>query len=206
MESPENSQGHRSELISPLPLSELFLWGRVARPIGLQGDLLAECFSESPRAYDTAVFWVAFPGHSVALPKRVTLLRPYKSVKQRASSPSKTLWRLRWEGVCDRTAAEAFFRAELYLPRSYLPPLPAGSFYYVEAVGATVVDEQGIVRGRVSCIVPGPAYDFFIVVGESGEEFWVPAPFVGALDREKGVLLVKAPEGIWDPSLAQGLP
>lgn len=201
MESPERSESRRTA-IEVLPLSELFLWGQVRRPHGLRGHLIVEAFAEEPTRYDLRRFWVAGSYNSEATPYAVASLRPYASVK------ASRYWRLRFQGISDRTAAERFVRAELYLPRSFLPPLPEGQFYYIEALGAQVVDQLGLRRGVLQAIHPGGAYDFFLVEDEKGAVFWVPAPFVQRLDRSTAppTLFVVAPEGIWDPSLANGTP
>lgn len=193
--------------ISPrdaLPISELFLWGRVTRAHGLQGHLVVECFSEKPQQYDLRFFWVLLPGAEAAVPHRVAFLRPHTSTK--SSDRPLRWWRLRFHGVKDRSEAETWVRAELYLPRAYLPPLADGEFYYVEALGAQVIDQYGILRGKLREIFPGAAYDFFIVENEEGETFWIPAPFISCLERreESPILRVEAPEGLWDASLAQG--
>lgn len=201
MESPEGSQS-RSEAVSALPLSELFLWGRVLRPHGLGGHLVVEAFAEEPTQYDLSHFWLAWAHEQVATPYAVASLKSYASAK------STRYWRLRFKGSTDRTAAERFMRAELYLPRAFLPPLPEGQFYYIEAIGAQVVDQLGNSRGTLQSIQSGNAYDFFLVESEGGAVFWVPAPFVQRLDRSTAppTLYVEAPEGIWDPSLAEGRP
>ncbi len=201
MEGPERSQS-RSEAVEALPLSELFLWGQVRRVHGLRGHLLVESFAEEPTRYELKRFWVAWPYEERAMPYPVASLVPYSSAK------SSRYWRLRFREITDRTAAERFLRAELYLPRAFLPPLPEGQFYYIEALGAQVIDQLGVRRGMLHAIQPGGAYDFFLVEGEGGKLFWVPAPFVRELDRSTSppTLRVEAPEGIWDPTLAEGRP
>ncbi|MCS7297960.1 MAG: hypothetical protein RMK19_06490 [Bacteroidia bacterium] len=193
----------RASLV-PLSLSELFLWGRITRAHGLRGYVIGESFSEQPDQYNLKYFWICFPGETEAVPRAVHSIHPHTSRKE----PDRPLrwWRLRIEGVEDRTAAEKWVRAELYLPRAYLPPLEEGHFYYVEAEGASVIDENGLFRGYLRSIYPGTAYDFFIVENAQGESFWIPAPFIAGLSRDTSppTLHVKGPEGLWDPSLAKG--
>ncbi|MEN2993238.1 MAG: hypothetical protein ABDH91_06765 [Bacteroidia bacterium] len=203
MAEPKSSQ---SGSLKPLPLSELFLWGRVRRPHGLKGHLLAESFAENPTAYDRRYFWVVLPGSQEGMPYRVATLRPY-AWSSTSKAPNR-LWRLRFAGDTHRTQAEIWKGAELWLPRRYLPPLEGDAFYYIEALGAQVVDSCGNLRGYLKAIQPGPAYDFFIVENEARASFWIPAPFVRRLRRESTppCLEVEAPEDLWDPTLAQGRP
>ncbi|MEN3041226.1 MAG: ribosome maturation factor RimM [Bacteroidia bacterium] len=187
-----------------LPLSEVFAWGRIVRAHGLKGYLIAESFSENPERYNLKTFWIK--RGNVAIPQPVEFIHRYESGKQ---DKPRRWWRLRFAGVTDRTAAERWLRNVLYLPRAYLPPLEEeDSFYYIEAENALVVDTHGVVRGKLVDIHPGSAHDFFIVENERGEVFWIPAPFVKRLNKETHppTLVIEAPEGLWDPSLAQGRP
>lgn len=201
MEGSEGSKSRRTAIES-LPLSALFLWGQVRRAHGLRGHLLVESFAEEPTRYDLRHFWVAWPHDEQAKPYAVAHLAPHSDAK------ASRYWRLRFRESTDRTAAEQFLRAELYLPRAFLPPLPEGQFYYIEALGAQVIDQLGIRRGALRAIQPSSAYDFFLVEGEGGAIFWVPAPFVQRLDRNTSppTLYVETPEGLWDPTLAEGKP
>jgi 16S rRNA processing protein RimM len=115
---------------------------------------------------------------------------------------------VRFTDITDRNASETLRGLHLYLPRHYLPPLPPGHFYYFEAANAQVVDKHEGPKGTLQEIVPGTAYDFFVVRGPQGEIYWVPAPFVGPLDKstDPPTLWVEAPPGLWDPTLAQGRP
>lgn len=189
---------------APLPEKELFLWGRIVRAHGLRGHLIAEAFSEAPDRYDLRTFWIL--SGDTGIPHQVASITSYSGGG--TSDKLKRWWRLRFAGIEDRTHAEPFIRAELYLPRIYLPPLPEGQFYYIEARNARVIDQRGILRGTLREIQPGVAYDFFVVENDKHEVFWIPAPFVRQIDRhtEPPTLLIEGPEGLWDPSLAQGRP
>ncbi|MCS7188915.1 MAG: ribosome maturation factor RimM [Bacteroidia bacterium] len=202
----ENPKARHTEELVPLPLHELFLWGRVLRPHGLRGHLLLECFSDAPQRYDHTTVWVLYPERDIAYPRRVLFFSRYLQKPTQQGSHS-TYWRILLEGVPDRTAAESLRRVELYLPRTLLPPLSSPEeFYYVEAQSARVIDEKGVYRGTLREIRFGKAHDFFIVENDAGEQFWIPAPFVCKMDRQTipPTLLVKGPEGIWDPDLARG--
>ncbi|MCX8113177.1 MAG: ribosome maturation factor RimM [Bacteroidia bacterium] len=191
--------------MTELPLERLFLWGKVRRAHGLRGYVIAETFSEAPNRYNLSTFWIC--RGSVAVPHPVSHIAPLRS-KNTRNIPLRW-WYLRFQGVENRTEAERWVKAELYLPRDYLPPLlDDKQFYYVEAIGAQVADEQGKTRGTVRYIQMGTAYDFFIVENEANETFWIPAPFVKRINRTTlpFTLEVEGPDGIWDPSLAKGKP
>ncbi len=206
MESPKG-KAFSPKSLRPLPAIELFAWGVVTRPHGLRGHVLVKTLSQQPQAYPLSAFWLAREGDKIAQPYRVASLHPYKTRHPEDAAPPD-LWLLRLRGVSDRNAAENLRQLYLYLPRTYLPPLEAGRFYYFEAEGAQVVDLNEGPKGRLREIRPGQAHDFFIVEAPEGALYWVPAPFIRQLDRTTSppTLFVEGIEGLWDPSLAQGRP
>jgi len=205
LESPERKE--RRPGIEHRPLSELFLWGIITHPHGLQGHVLVRVLAEHPTSYPLRTFWVAGPHATMAEPKLVASIQPHTSHSPQ-DPKAEPLWRLRLKGIENRESAECLRRASLYLPRNFLPPLPPGHFYYLEAENAQVMDIQEGLKGKLQAIIPGAAYDFFIVAGFSGETYWIPAPFVLRLDKETTppTLWVEGPAGLWDPDLAKGQP
>lgn len=197
----------QSSPFEPISQDRLFLWGRIVRAHGLRGHVIAESFSEEPDRYDLRAFWIL--SGDTGIPHRVASIVAHAGgAPSERTDKARRWWRLRFTGVEDRSSAERLIRTELYLPRTYLPALPEGHFYYIEALNARVVDQNGIVRGTLRSIQPGPAYDFFVVENESGAVFWIPAPFIRQMDRSTHppTLFMEGPEGLWDPSLAEGRP
>ena len=208
MESRERkARRPKSESVTPLPVEQLFLWGIVTRPQGLQGHVLVRIFSQNPAAYPLKTFWTALKAAPLAEPRAVAYAQPFSS---RSPDDPKTepFWRIRFKGIQDRDTAETLRGLHLYLPQAYLPPLPPGHFYYFEAENAQVIDRCEGPKGTLQEILPGTQYDFFIVRGPADEVYWVPAPFVESLDKttHPPTLWVEAPPGLWDPSLSQGRP
>ncbi len=197
----------KGEILGPLSLSDLFLWGIVTRPHGLRGHVLIRVFAQNPRAYPLKTFWVTAPGAFLAEPKRVASIQPYHQ-RSPDDPRAEPIWRGRFTDIKDRNAAETLRGLHLYLPRAYLPPLPPGHFYYFEAENAQVADTREGPKGILQEIVPGPAYDFFVVQGVEGDIYWIPAPFVKHLDKttQPPTLWVEAPSDLWDPNLAKGRP
>ncbi len=179
----------------------------MTRPHGLRGHVLVRVFAQNPRAYPLRTFWTAFPGAPIAEPKQVVSVQPHEP-RSPDDLKAEPVWRLRFISIEDRSAAETLRNLHLYLPRTYLPPLPPGHFYYFEAENAQVVDAQEGPKGILQEIVPGTAYDFFVVRDPEGETYWIPAPFVKHLDKTTcpPTLWVEVPPDLWDPSLAKGRP
>ena len=63
----------------------------------------------------------------------------------------------RFDGVDDRNAAEALKGVRIYLPRSAFPATPEGEYYWVDLIGLTVVNRDGVHLGVVRDLMPtGP--------------------------------------------------
>jgi len=93
------------------------------------------------------------------------------------------------QGVDDRAQAEALKGAPVELPRSWLPTLEAGRYYWDELVGLEVVNESGAVLGKVQSLFSNGAHDVMVLEGAAGESRrllpWVPT-VVRAVDLEGG--------------------
>lgn len=51
--------------------------------------------------------------------------------------------------ITDRTAAEQWRGTRVFMPKSQLPALAKGQFYFCDLVGMTVLDNQGQIFGQV---------------------------------------------------------
>ena len=96
---------------------------------------------------------------------------------------------MRFEGVDDRTAAEALQGATLFAEAL---PTEGDELWVHELIGATVQDRDGNALGVVEAIEANPASDLLVLDGER----LVPLTFVVA--HEPGVVTVDLPDGLWD--------
>lgn len=99
-------------------------------------------------------------------------------------------------GLDDPDRARLWVGATIEVPRSALPPLPEGQFYWSDLEGLEVRNLEGISFGRVARVVPTGANDVLVVVGE--RERWIPfvlGRHVQEVDLERGLLIVD-----WDPT------
>lgn len=90
-------------------------------------------------------------------------------------------WRLRFEEVPDRTAADALRGAYLEAVTDPVDALPRGSYYWHQVVGATVKDLQDRDLGVVHDVYRVGGAEVFVVRGEPYGEFDLPV--VGAFIR-----------------------
>lgn len=74
--------------------------------------------------------------------------------------------RVRFDGVEDRDAAALLTGFELSVPRAALQPPPAGSWYWHDLVGLSVVAVDGMALGRVERLIETGAHDVLVVTGE----------------------------------------
>lgn len=93
-------------------------------------------------------------------------------------------------GIEDRNHAQQLVGATISCPHEVLPAAGSDEFYWADLVGLEVVNEQGIVLGKVSHLFETGANDVLVVKGE--REHLVPftQQAVRQVDPENGRILV----------------
>ncbi len=79
-----------------------------------------------------------------------------------------------FDGVEDRTAAEALKGMLVAVPRDALPATGEDEFYWADLVGLDVVNGQGERLGRVTELVSAGAHEVLRVLSEDGTERLLP--------------------------------
>jgi len=125
------------------------------------------------------------------------------------AGPDGPGWRLRFEEVADRSAAEALREAYLEAVVAADDRPAEGEFYWHEIVGAAVVDTDGRALGLVTDVYRAGGAEVALVSGDTGE---MDVPLVKAvvrnLDVRKGEMVVDAEalglrDGAGEPAEAQ---
>lgn len=80
----------------------------------------------------------------------------------------------RFDGVGDRTAAEALRGTPLRVARSALPALGEGEYYYADLIGCPCVSEAGEPLGAVAAVENFGAGDVIEIRRPDGKLFMVP--------------------------------
>ena len=80
----------------------------------------------------------------------------------------------RFEEVADRNAAEALRGTVLTIPRSALPPLEEGEYYYADLIGLPAVSDAGEALGEVIAVENFGAGDVLEIERPDGKRFMVP--------------------------------
>jgi 16S rRNA processing protein RimM len=105
---------------------------------------------------------------------------------------------LRFEGVDDRSGAEALRDAVLTIDPSQRRDLDEGEYWPGDLIGLVVIDAADRMVGTVSDVVIAQAQDRLVVATSAGGQFEIP--FVDDLvdDPAEGQIRVRLPAGLLD--------
>lgn len=95
----------------------------------------------------------------------------------------------RFEGITDRSAAEALRGLLVEVDRSALPPLEDGEYYHADLVGLPAVDGQGGKVGTVVAVENYGAGDLLEIEVEGGKRSLIPFK-PGIADRADGRIVL----------------
>lgn len=170
----------------PRPAAEWLAVGRVRKPHGVHGELLADILTDFPERVAAGVeLGIGQP--------------PERFLTVARARTHKGAWLLTLDGVDTRETAEALRDAWLTLPGRSREELPAGYFYEHELTGLTCVDAAGRPLGEVSGLADNGGGALLVVQSGRGE---VLVPFRRALvvrvDLAAGCLVLDPPRGLFD--------
>ena len=146
--------------------------GRIGRAHGVKGDVMVHLATDRVER--------------LAVGSRLKAGERWLTVT--SSTRSNDRWRVHFEGVEDRTAAEALTRVVL----SAEPIDDPDALWIHDLIGARVVEQDGTTRGRCVAVIDNPAADLLEL--ESGA--LVPASFVVSV--ADGVVTIDPPAGLFD--------
>lgn len=114
----------------------------------------------------------------------ISSLKPHKAFNVSGNDSALTLTKLHDDGkggaiarfaeVADRTAAEALRGTALTVPRSTLPPLGEGEYYYADLIGLPAVSSEGEALGLCVAVENFGAGDVLEIERPDGTRFMVP--------------------------------
>ena len=94
--------------------------------------------------------------------------------------------------VADRTAAEALRGTALTVPRSALPPLGEGEYYYADLIGLPAVSTEGEALGMCVAVENFGAGDVIEIEKPDGSRFMVPMRAEAVPERMDSRIVVDA--------------
>jgi 16S rRNA processing protein RimM len=164
--------------------SDLVHLGTIRAAHGIKGHVKVETFT-------------ARPENLAAYGPLITRDGRRLTVKRLKVTPDTVI--VTFDGIADRTAAEALKGTELFVSRAALPAAGDGEIYLADLAGAKVFLEDGALLGRVEGFQDygaGPLVE--VAVTGRADTVLVPfaRPFVMA--AEAGSLTLALPEGFLD--------
>jgi 16S rRNA processing protein RimM len=146
--------------------------GRIGKAHGLRGEVVVDAISNRDERF--------LPGSVLYLSGAATAIATSRRHQNR--------WLVRFDGIDDRTAAEAL--RGIVVTGDALESLPENEVWVHELIGAAVSDRAGTDLGTIVAVEANPAHD--ILVTEEG----VLIPIVFVVERDAGRVVVDLPEGL----------
>ena len=134
--------------------------GKVTKAHGLRGEVTVLPLTDNPDRFTQGGVVYLEDGRAL-------------SIEEARNNGARLL--VTFEGIADRTGAEALRGAMLVVPQSDLPELPEGTYWPHELEGCEVVTAAGRSLGSITDVVANRANDIWITTGPEGQEILVPA-------------------------------
>ena len=165
---------------------ELVAVGRITRAHGIQGEVAVLPLTQIEGRF--------------AAGSRLMVEGLDRSLTVKGARPHRQRLLVEFEGVADRTEAEALQGRYLLVRSDQVPQLPDGEFWPFQLVGCEVVTEQGRSLGRVTEVIHTPANDVWAADGPEGETL-VPAlkDVIKAVDLPARRIVVRDLPGLISP-------
>ncbi|MCH9672270.1 MAG: ribosome maturation factor RimM [Gammaproteobacteria bacterium] len=167
--------------------SRIVAVGRIGRAFGVRGWLHITSDTDPPEALAELPVWLI---------EREGKWEPLQTAK-RELRPNGLVAKLK--GVDDRESARLLTGSTLGVAREALPSLDDDEFYWVDLIGAEVVDMGGTVLGRLERFLETGANDVMVVVDTTTSRHETLIPFVfddvvNSVDIGAGRITVR-----WEP-------
>jgi 16S rRNA processing protein RimM len=158
----------------------MILLGRVHGAFGIRGELKLESFTDPATAIFRYQPWLLRDAQGRE--------RELKGARGRETAKGLVAM---FPGVDDRDGAEGLRGAELFAPRSALPPAKPGEYYWVDLEGLRVVNVEGVDFGTVSHLFSTGANDVLVARGDRERMIPVLQPdYIRSVDLDAGVVTV----------------
>ena len=136
---------------SPTPAEDLVVLGKIVSVFGIKGEVKVYSFTE--------------PLDNLLDYRRWTLRRDGESKQVEVVSGrlhGKVLT-AKLKGLDDREVARTYAGYEICVPRSLLPTLDQGEYYWYQLEGLKVIDQQGQLLGKIDHLLETGANDVMVV-------------------------------------------
>ena len=153
---------------------------------GLKGEVKAKVFTDAPGA---------LPRYGVLHDKNG---RTFKITAFRSSKAGEAV--IAFEGVNDRSSAEALKGTQLFVDRAALPEPDEDEFYHADLIALEARDSEGRVLGKVAAIHNFGASDVIELVRSDGDQVHLAftRETVPHIHIKDGYIIVAVPEDTED--------
>jgi len=150
--------------------------GRIADAWGIKGWFKVLPHSASPEALFSSKRWYLLPTERGVKTFSGSMLLRVREAKEHSDTVVAQA-----QEVEDRDAAEALKGARIFIPRSSFPTAATDEFYWVDLIGLSVVNREGVELGRVKELLStGPQTVLVIEYEEADKTAERMIPFVSA--------------------------
>lgn len=160
--------------------NNMVVMARIAAPFGIKGWVKLQTFTEyadSLAEFDT--WFISSP-------------KGWEEVEVEDYAVNVKAVVAKLQGCNDRTAAEKLQKLEIAVPRDWLDAAEEGEYYWIDLIGAAVVNEAGEQLGTIETLMETGANDVLVVKSETTE---ILIPFVDEyllnVDRDKKMVTVR---------------
>ena len=154
---------------------------RIGEAWGIKGWFKVIPFSAQPEALFSSKRWYLQPPERGAKPFSGTVLLHIKEAKDHSGSVVACA-----HEVVDRTAAELLKGARVWVARSSFPTAATDEYYWVDLIGLSVVNREGVDLGVVSELLSTGPQTVLVIqyAGSEGKTKERMIPFVAAFIDE----------------------
>ncbi len=150
--------------------------GRIADAWGIKGWFKVLSHSADPEALFSSKRWYLQPAERGLKTFSGTLLLRIREAKDHSGTVVATA-----QEVDDRNAAEALRGARVFVPRSSFPTASADEYYWVDLIGLSVANREGVELGTVKELLStGPQTVLVLEYEAEGKPQERMIPFVSA--------------------------
>ena len=161
---------------------------RIAAPFGIKGWLKLQTFTEYADSLDQFDSWF------------VSSANGWQEVEVEDFAVNVKSVVAKLKGIDDRTAAEQIGKRDIAVPRSWLDQPDGDEYYWIDLIGASVVNESGELLGNIETLMETGANDVLVVrsaksaVNSAGStEILIPfvSQYLANVDRQNKVVTVR---------------
>jgi 16S rRNA processing protein RimM len=156
--------------------------GRVLGAWGVKGWIKVQPFSLDPQALFSTKRWFLQSPPEAAAPL-VSALAAHPSLKVIQAREHGEVVVATVQDLQGRDAAEALRGARVFVSRAGFPTAGEGEYYWVDLIGLTVVNREGVVLGEVAGLMETGAHDVLRVRPVAAQQADAPPASRGSAGR-----------------------